>query len=237
MSFPSRFDLGETIRKTSRILKSTSQKYFSILLALVLVSSTVFFFHTPSALAADEILLIYGSSSENVTLNELESFARTGQEPDVFRTRLGVTDQDASDLRTLLNQEIPVTRDFLERILQSSIGQYVLSRIEPVIGEEGLRQDVEDVTEALLRAADDGTIELLEVMRYYPVDRISVNGPLLAEAYNKISFIAEDVRPVIEVVSNFMYDLVCEGDFASDFDAPSLEAFSRASTSNLAWPN
>lgn len=232
MKLPSQTRMLVSVRNRLSLLSGVGKKCLSLCLALILTTFTLLGFNCNSAVAADKILLIYGTGRENLTLNELQQFTRTGTQPDVFST-LGVSQQDASDLRTLLNQEIPVSREFLEKILKSGIGQYILTRLDPVIGQEGVQEGVEDVAQALLEASDDGTLSLLEVMRYYPQQQIVVNGPLLQDAYNRISFIAEDVRPVIEVVTNFMADLVCEGNVGSAFDAPSLNAFNRASRSNF----
>ncbi|HIK11791.1 MAG TPA: alpha/beta hydrolase [Oscillatoriaceae cyanobacterium M33_DOE_052] len=217
-------------------LKDMGKKLLTLCLAAIMAVVATFAFNCDRAMAADRIILIYGNARETISFGDLERFVRSGTAPDVFRSRLNLNNDEVDALRKALEQEIPVSEEFLKKLLRSSIGQFVLTRLDPVVGL-GTRANVEDLTEAFLNAVVDDKMSLLTIMKAYPTDEVSVNGPMLGDAYDKIKFVATDVLAVAEVVRNYMYDVVCTDEFFgsnTEYDVP--EIISRSDRFNLAWP-
>lgn len=218
-------------------VKDMGKKLLSLCLAAILAVVATFAFNCDRALAADRIILIYGNARETISFGDLERFVRSGTAPDVFRSRLNLNNDEIDALRKVLEQEIPVSEAFLKRLLSSSIGQFVLTRLDPVVGI-GTRASVDDLTQAFLNAVVDDKMSLLSIMKAYPTAEVSVNGPMLGDAYDKIKFVATDVLAVAEVVRNYMYDVVCTDEFFgsnTEYDVP--EIISRSDRfNNLAWP-
>lgn len=236
MKFLSRLDVLPSVRKGLSVVSKAWSKCLSLSLALVVAAVATVVFDCHSALAADKIILNYGAAQNPITIGELQNFTQTGAAPDEFKTILKISDTDINILRTALGQEIPVSRDFLERVLKSGIGQFILTRLDPVIGTPGVRQNVEEVAGALLESADDGKLTVLELLKNYPINEISVNGALVQQAYDRISFVATQVGPVVEVVRAYAQDLVCDGKLGSNYDYKTPDILSRSSWSNLDWP-
>lgn len=238
MNLPSAFDVNQKLSLGVKFFKGIWKKGLSLGLALILAVVTTFTFNCNSALAVDRIILTYGDARETISIGDLREFVRQGVEPAEFRTRLGIADRDLEALRFALGQEIPVSREFLRRILNSTIGQFVLTRLEPVLGV-AVEDNVSEVIDAFLAAADNDSFTLLELLDNYPQDQVVVSGPLLEEAYERISFIATDVLAVAEIVRTYLSDIVCdESLFGSEFQNQQVpELFSRAQKGNVAWPN
>jgi hypothetical protein len=236
MNITSRFDINQRFSLVVKQFRMIWKRALSLGLAMVLAVTAAATINCDSAMAVDRIILMYGNSRETISIGDLRRFVREGTEPAEFRTRLGIIDRDIEALRFALGQEIPVSQDFLRRILNSTIGQFVLTRLEPVLGIE-VEQNVTQVVDAFVSAASNDSFTLLELLENYPQQQLTVSGPLLEEAYNRISFLATDVLQIAQVVQTYLSDVVCEdGLFGSDFDSkPVPQVFSSAKSNNLGW--
>ncbi len=234
MNIESRSDLMQLLRPNTQFFKQVGKRCLSLFLAFVVATVATFSFNTENALAADRIDLIYRGVREVITFQDLENFVRRGSLPDALN-RLQLSSDEISILREALGQEIPLPKQLVERVLRSSIGRFVLSRIDPVIGD-GTMNSVENLTEGFLNAAGNDQINLLEVFKFYPASQISVQGELVSDAVNRVRLIADTVIPLAEVVRNYMYDIVCTDDFFSyqpDTQIPDI--LTRANTDRLNW--
>jgi hypothetical protein len=224
----------QLLRPNTQFFKQVGKRCLSLFLAFVVATVATFSFNTENALAADRIDLIYRGVREVITFQDLENFVRRGSLPDALN-RLQLSSDEISILREALGQEIPLPKQLVERVLRSSIGRFVLSRIDPVIGD-GTMNSVENLTEGFLNAAGNDQINLLEVFKFYPASQISVQGELVSDAVNRVRLIADTVIPLAEVVRNYMYDIVCTDDFFSyqpDTQIPDI--LTRANTDRLNW--
>lgn len=236
MNITSGFDINQRFSWVVKQFLMIWKKALSLGLAMVLAVTAAATINCDSAMAVDRIILMYGDARETISIGDLRRFVREGTEPAEFRTRLGIIDRDIEALRFALGQEIPVSQDFLRRILNSTIGQFVLTRLEPVLGIE-VEQNVTQVVDAFVSAAANDSFTLLELLENYPQQQLTVSGPLLEEAYNRISFLATDVLQIAQVVQTYLADVICEdGLLGSDFDSkPVPELFSSAKSNNLGW--
>ncbi len=236
MNITSGFDINQKFSFVVKQFHEIWKRALSLGLALVLAVTAAATINCDNAMAVERIILMYGDSRETISIGDLREFVREGMEPAEFRTRLGIIERDIDALRFALDQEIPVSQDFLRRILNSTIGQFVLTRLEPVLGI-AVEENVNQVIDAFVSAASNDSFTLLELLENYPEQQLSVSGPLLEEGYERISFLATDVLAIAQVVQTYLADVVCEdGLLGSDFDSkPVPELFSSAKSNNLGW--
>ncbi len=234
MNLESRSDLMQLLRPNTQFFKQVGKRCLSLFLAFVVATVATFSFNTENALAADRINLIYRGVREVITFQDLENFVRRGSLPDALN-RLQLSSNEISILREALGQEIPLPKKFVEKVLSSSIGQFVLSRIDPVVGD-GTMNSVQNLTEGFLKAAGNDKINLLELFKFYPASQISVQGELVSDAVNRVRLIADTVIPLAEVVRNYMYDIVCTDSlFSYQPDTQIPDILTRANTDRLNW--
>ena len=234
MNLESRSDLMQRQRREAKFFKQVGKRCLSLFLAFIVATFATFSFNTQNALAADRIDLIYRGVREVITLQDLESFVRRGSIPDGL-DRLRLSSDEISVLRTALGQEIPLPKRFVESILRSSIGQFILSRIDPVIGD-GTLNSIDNLADSFLNAAGDDRVDLLELLDFYPASQISVQGALLSDAVNRVRLISDTIIPIAEVVRGYMYDIVCTDDlFGYQPDTQIPDILTRSSTDNLTW--
>ncbi len=234
MNLESRSDLMQLLRPNTQFFKQVGKRCLSLFLAFVVALVATFSFNTENALAADRIDLIYRGVREVITFQDLENFVRRGSLPDALN-RLQLSSNEISILREALGQEIPLPKKFVEKVLSSSIGQFVLSRIDPVVGD-GTMNSVQNLTEGFLKAAGNDKINLLELFKFYPASQISVQGELVSDAVNRVRLIADTVIPLAEVVRNYMYDIVCTDSlFSYQPDTQIPDILTRANTDRLNW--
>lgn len=236
MNITSGFDINQRFSWVVKQFLMSWKRALSLGLAMVLAVTAAATINCDNAMAVERIILMYGDSRETISIGDLRRFVREGTEPAEFRTRLGIIERDIDALRFALGQEIPVSQDFLRRILNSTIGQFVLTRLEPVLGI-AVEENVNQVIDAFVSAAANDSFTLLELLENYPEQQLSVSGPLLEEGYERISFLATDVLAIAQVVQTYLADVVCEGGLlGSDFDSkPVPELFSSAKSNNLGW--
>jgi hypothetical protein len=116
------------------------------------------------------------------------------------------------DLRRILQLQIEnIDLDFLEKALNSSIGEFILRQVGEIISSD-LESDIQALGETLVVAAEDSRLSMLEIMEEFPERLIYVQGRGLAKVYEDIRFIAEDVREVVAFVDQFLEPLVCDSE-------------------------
>ncbi|MCT7970126.1 alpha/beta hydrolase [Laspinema sp. D1] len=236
MNITSGFDINQKFSFVVKQFHGIWKRALSLGLAMVLAVTAAVTINCDNAMAVERIILMYGDARETISIGDLRRFVSEGAEPAEFRTRLGIIERDIEALRFALGQEIPVSQEFLRRILNSTIGQFILTRLEPVLGI-AVEENVTQVVDAFVSAAANDSFTLLELLENYPEQQLSVSGPLLEEGYERISFLATDVLAIAQVVQTYLSDVVCEeGLFGSDLDTkPAPQLFTGSKANNLGW--
>ncbi|MCT7973725.1 alpha/beta hydrolase [Laspinema olomoucense] len=236
MNITSGLDINQKFSFVVKQFHGIWKRALSLGLAMVLAVTAAVTINCDNAMAVERIILMYGDSRETISIGDLRRFVSEGAEPAEFRNRLGIIDRDIEALRFALGQEIPVSQEFLRKILNSTIGQFILTRLEPVLGI-AVEENVTQVVDSFVSAAANDSFTLLELLENYPEPQLSVSGPLLEEGYNRISFLATDVLAIAQVVQTYLSDVVCEeGLFGSDFDTkPVPQLFTGSKANNLGW--
>lgn len=154
-------------------------------LALVLVATfSGVLLSTSSALAAEQVVLKYRIFRESISVEELSTFAKTGELSKSLRINLALARQDPKVIRFYLTEPVKVNPVFLDRVLNSRIGNVILDQVSQVIHTPSGRADRQALRAALvLSASRDGEITLVEIIQNYPTPEVEVEGDRLETAF------------------------------------------------------
>ena len=128
-------------------------------------------------IAAEKINFNYGIANQSVSLEELETFANTGEISPSLATLFEFTEHNPRLIRLLLQQEISLDTVTVSDMLNSFVGEYILDRASNIVNSGASRGNTEALRGTLIASAkDDSKISLLEVWRNYPTKEIIVDG-------------------------------------------------------------
>lgn len=153
---------------------------------LIAIVSSILFSST-NALAAEQVVLKYRIFRESISVNELTTFAETGELSRSLRVNLALARQDPRVVRRYLTEPVKVNLVFLDRVLNSSVGNLVLDNVSQVIHTPSRRADRQALRSAMiLSARQDGQISLIEIIQNYPTQEVEVEGDRLESAYRTL---------------------------------------------------
>lgn len=174
------------------------------------------------ASAVETVELIYETDSVVVPLDEIRTFAETGQPPAEVEQFLLDNGQPAEVIARLLAEEITVSGNLRERIRadleESSIGQFILYEIDKIIQGSG---DLTALKTAIDQAVEDRKISILELLENYAgTEQVTVNLVGLRQTYTDVKAFVERVIPALEVAKEYLQDVICECEMAQPTDQP-----------------
>ncbi len=156
-------------------------------LGLVLVVSVSILFFSSSAIAADQFVLKYRIFRESISVEELSTFAETGELSTSLRINFALARQDPKAIRQYLTKPVKVNFVFLDKVLNSPVGNVILDQVSQVIHPPSRGADRQAMRSALvLSARDDNNITLLETIQNYPTSQVQVEGDRLESAYRQL---------------------------------------------------
>ncbi|MEH2237596.1 MAG: alpha/beta hydrolase [Nostoc sp.] len=124
---------------------------------------------------------------ESLSVEELSTFAQTGELSRSLRVNLALVRQDPKAIRQYLTESVKVNPVFLDRVLNSQIGNIILDQISQVISTPSRRADRQALRAALvLSATQDGQVSLIEIIKNYPTNEVEVDGDRLQGAYRQL---------------------------------------------------
>ena len=167
---------------------------FSGLCAAILLSSS-------SVFAADQVVLKYRIFRESLSVKELSSFAETGELSTSLRVNFALARQDPKAIRRYLTQPVKVNFLFLDRVLNSPVGNVVLDEVSQVIHAPSRRADRQALRAALvLSARRDNEITLIEIIQNYPTPEVEVEGERLVSALRQISRLGGTLEDLLDAI-------------------------------------
>ncbi|MEH2369007.1 alpha/beta hydrolase [Nostoc sp.] len=117
------------------------------------------------------------SSVNLISVEELSTFSQTGELSRSLRVNLALARQDPKAIRQYLTKPVKVNPVFLDRVLNSQIGNIILDRISQVISTPSQRANRQALRAALVLSANqDGQVSLIEVIKNYPTNEVEVDG-------------------------------------------------------------
>lgn len=154
---------------------------------LVLVFTACLLTFTAPAFAAERVVLKYGVFRESLSVEELSTFAQTGELSRSLRVNLALARQNPRAIRQYLTQPVKVNPVFLDRVLNSPVGNVILDQISEVIHTPSRRADRQAIRAALVvSASQDGQVSLIEIIENYPTTEVEVDGDRLESAYRQL---------------------------------------------------
>ncbi|MEW6493740.1 MAG: alpha/beta hydrolase [Cyanobacteriota bacterium] len=138
--------------------------------------------------AADSVVLKYRFLRETVSVQELTTFAETGELSTSLKTYLRMAGKEPAELRRTLTQEVSANPIVLYRVLNSPPGELLLDQASQVIHTPTNRANRQSLRGALVSSAlPNGKITLIETLQNYPTPEVHVEGNRLVEVVQKIS--------------------------------------------------
>jgi len=173
---------------------------------------TVFFaagagivFYSNAAAAAEKVVLKYSAIRMTLPVSELEIFAETGKMSPALEMLLGNAKKEPEAVRSSLTRPVKVSQRFLDRTLNSKVGEIILDEVGQVIRTPSGNANREALREALvLSATNDNEITMLEAMKNYPSPEVYVEGDRLVEAYGKLVALSEQLGGVSERLQDIL---------------------------------
>lgn len=132
---------------------------------------------THPALGAERIELSYGILERSIPINSLEAYAKTGKVDDNLAAYTQyISSQELTQLRQILLTPIPLNAVEVSQFLYTPIGERLLKRLGEFIQTESRLSGFYAIRAALiLAAADSQGLTLLNVLRKFPSNAISIN--------------------------------------------------------------
>ncbi|PSB03829.1 alpha/beta hydrolase [Merismopedia glauca] len=155
--------------------------------------------YSSSAIAAEKVVLTYGILRQSVPVEDLTTFAETGEMSSGLNFLFKATKQNPERVREVLTEPVDVNVVTLSRALNNPMGELILDRIGEVVRTPDDRANRQALRAALVESASsDNRVSLIEVMQNYPTSEIVVEGKGLARVYRQISDPLRRIQSVVE---------------------------------------
>lgn len=166
------------------------------------------------ASATELINIKYQETEIPLPTGLLVNFARTGELPAEVNTFLQSIGADLPNiLQDFLTLEIRLSPTFIEDVLGSSIGEFVLLQIDKAINTGQVGSELVDLRSTIdASLADDNRISLLELVQRYPVDTLNLDLSGMETVYNQVSKLLVQIEPALNVARNLLEPLICDCD-------------------------
>jgi len=157
--------------------------------------------------AAETVILRHQSQSVSVPLNELKTFAESGESTESLAIFLEQIPLESNRIRELMNREIS---DAGKRLGPNDL-QFLAIQYNKLVGDPLGRPITQPLVEALEETfADDRRITTLELLEKYDRDAVRVDLPRLDRSVREFERFVERIEPILEVTALLLPELVCE---------------------------
>jgi hypothetical protein len=143
------------------------------------------------------LVFVSGAFRRSIQVADLEWLAKTGEARGLMADVLRFSNQDPAKMAGLLNQSITLPVTLMSRLLNTRIGEALLSRLAQVF----FPLKAADAGLPALRSAlvmgtvkGDGSLSAINFLRAYPTRELQVDIPALLALIEKASSVSELVR-------------------------------------------
>ncbi|WP_072619842.1 alpha/beta hydrolase [Spirulina major] len=157
------------------------------------------------AIAAETIVFNFGPLEFSIAVESLEQYAATGKiAPDFQDVAARLSDEQLTELRTVLSQRAPVDPITISQFLYSPQGEVMLRQVGELILTRQRVSGFYALRSALILAAADPEEGLtpLNVLRKFPVKGLRINSALAFELVSLVSRKTEETDRAIAVVES-----------------------------------
>ncbi|MGK7901498.1 MAG: alpha/beta hydrolase [Hormoscilla sp.] len=153
---------------------------------------------------SEQVVMNYQIFQRSVSVSELATFADTGELSHQLEAYMDTAKLDPDNLRRTLTTPVPVDLIFLDRLLNSQMGEAILDRLSLAVHTPSHQADRQALRSALiLSASDDGQITLMETIEKYPTQQVHVEGDRLQDAYNQLRRLARPIQGILNILDLF----------------------------------
>ena len=185
-----------------------SRSFFKGRWTLFLAAGAGILFYSNAATAAQKVVLKYSAIRMTLPISELEIFAETGKMSPALEMLLGKANKNPETVRRSLIRPVKVNQSFLDRALNSQVGEVILDEVSQVIRTPSGNTNREALRSALLLSAShDNEMTLLETMKNYPNPEVHVEGDRLVEVYGKLVVLSEELGGVSERLQDILHKI------------------------------
>lgn len=154
--------------------------------------------------AAENVVLTYGVLEASVSVDELTTFAETGEQSSKIKRYIRQSGQEPDEIRQTLTREVDMDVVVLDSLLNNRAGEFLLDQVGEVIHTRSGSANRQAIRSALvLSASDDNQLSLIEVVQNYPTADVMVDGKRLASAYEQIAELSDRAQEVMDLFDVF----------------------------------
>ena len=149
---------------------------------------------TPEAMAAMDIALISGGFRRSIPVKQVEHLAETGEAIGLLEDLLAISGQKPEDVSKLLNQKLELPLVLTSRLINTRIGDAIVSRVAKIIYP--IYSPSPEVSVPAFRAGvinglqENGSLTAVGFLKSYPNQVMAVNLPTLFGVVEKAQSIA-----------------------------------------------
>lgn len=152
------------------------------------------------AIASEDIIFKHGGATQSVTIEELQTFAKTGETSTSLETLFKFGKQNPNLIRWIIRQQFTANTKVVYDLLNTAPGEYVLSQTGNVLGSKSERANIKALRGALVRSiSDDNTISLIELLENYPTKEVYIDGKILAKARDNLANFINETNKYIKI--------------------------------------
>ncbi len=159
---------------------------------------------TTNAFAAETVVLKYGIFRESISVKELTTFGETGEVSDSLKDYFNKSKQNPEAIRNALTQPIPAKVTFLDRTLNSRLGEIVLDDLSKFVHTPSGQADRQALRASLvLSASKSNQVSLISAIQNYPTKEVEVEGKQILNAYHRLHTLGERLQDLFDQVGQW----------------------------------
>lgn len=174
-------------------------KWFQKTKTVVFAASIAWCFWGQKAIASEKIIFKYGGASQTVSLEELQTFANTGESSPALDFLFQFGKQNPFIIRWIITQQFPANTKLIYDLLNTAPGEYALSQTGTILGSKSERANVKALRGALVTSAsDDNLISLVELIENYPTKEVYVDGRILSKVQRDLAGFINETNKIYQ---------------------------------------
>ena len=158
-----------------------------------------FFVLIPIAKSAEQLSLINGIFSRNISIELIEDLAKTGKAKGSLKNILNLSNQSPVEISNLLNQKYDLPLETTSKLIYSSIGEVIILRVAKIIYPIKIKD--KSITIPAIRSGvisgivqGNGKLNLIQFLKSYPNKTIAINIAALNKILTKVESMSELIQ-------------------------------------------
>jgi predicted dienelactone hydrolase len=130
------------------------------------------------AAAAERLIISYGALERSIPIGDLEQFATTGEmtrQLSIYANQLGISEERLQQIRDLLITPADLDNVAVAQFLYTEQGKLLLKQLSRIIQTPSRQAGFSATRAALILAATEGDLTLLNVLQTFPTEAIRID--------------------------------------------------------------